>query len=313
MPGVYHIRIHSGKIWKQLMRDTEVGETLAKSLKKRRHRDRFTRLIETSHQLPHIGPHIVSGTVTSSRGDYCSPYIKGLTLADMDSLLHLSLRNRFHLTVSITELSLALAKFHKTHSYMMGDWAMHNIVYDSEKHNLKNVDLEGFYTYGPWGLPLSWKGDEANTPRIRQQLRKVQRQVVQSMKAHFRSSGSLITTITCLSRYPMWIPFSLTSSRHPHTSYTIQSTDHSLGDLDTYWVYLYWYNNLPVMRVSQARHVPTSYITLFQFYSKETTTPPHAYLRQLNNPKRSILVDITKSNSQLDVPLWFVDPRIHST
>jgi hypothetical protein len=40
-----------------------------------------------------------------------------------------------------------LRDYNNKHGSLIGDWALHNIIYDLESKKLLNIDLEGFYTY----------------------------------------------------------------------------------------------------------------------------------------------------------------------
>ena len=79
---------------------------------------------------------------------YDAEYIDGINLAQLRTdLLHTPERvivSREDLQVAIRELLANLRSYRAAHGLLLGDWAFHNLVYDSARRRLVNVDAKEF-------------------------------------------------------------------------------------------------------------------------------------------------------------------------
>ena len=111
MTGVYEIVINGDLVLKYLRKYEEVAKEIHYSLKNNRHWVYFNNIIRHAHKKPIIGKHIckgfqldMKGYNPKSRGDYCSPLIRGQLLSSID-IETLSNKDRFHLIFSQTRLA----------------------------------------------------------------------------------------------------------------------------------------------------------------------------------------------------------------
>lgn len=217
MTGVYTITTsQSGGhiiVGKRINLNNEVGQTLYKRLRKRKHLQTFNKCITHSCKHPIIGKHAVPGRLTKGRGNYCSPLVQGPTLGNKQRIQQLDHHNCVALIVACEELIHSLRQFKDQNGYLIGDWTPHNLVWNQDNGNLVNIDLEGFYTYSPWGPDLSWESDESNLQasiiRIRQTVVTLRNQLI-TLTTRLTHPTSM--TLVSLPRNQLLVPFTLKSN-----------------------------------------------------------------------------------------------------
>lgn len=313
MPGVYRLEIHSGEIWKRLRPDHEVSQALLRSFKHRRARNRYRHIIETSHRLPHIGKHIVKGKLFPSKpfGAYRSPFLSGPTLQEASHLETSSLCERVRCIIALSSISTALRAFVHTQGYLIGDWTLHNMIWHEGTDTIYNIDLEGFYTYGPRGLALSWEGKEANLARILCQLTQIQRRLIRSMQPMTLHHDPLLHTVThLLLPQAFYVPFSLDRTVIYATS--IYKVIAYSKKCESFTVYVHWVKGdirSQIIPSHQPRPTKDS-IAWFHVkclkYAPSDKSEPTTYLVNRQFKKHSGL------HSGNYLPIWFVDSRILS-
>ncbi len=126
--------------------------------------ERFRQILENNSETE-ISNHIAKGFGIEDDGSYKSKYIQGYRLDLLASVmkdfpsLHLpSNEEKENIKIQCEQLILALKKADST-GELVGDWALHNLIYSTQEDCIFNIDLEGFITYNP--LP-EW----ANLDRI---------------------------------------------------------------------------------------------------------------------------------------------------
>ena len=86
-----------------------------------------------------MGKYIIEGFDVERNGSYKCDYIDGFRLDRVPDNLNKDTKSKL-----INLLNQFLEDVKNNQKYMSGDWALHNLIFDK---NLKNVDLEGFYSY----------------------------------------------------------------------------------------------------------------------------------------------------------------------
>ena len=222
MVGVYKIKVKDDRVYKYLQTTSEVGEKLARRLKKKKQLTIFKRLVETLHLDKTIGNYVVKGTCLSNRGDYYSPYISGICLVNMGEIKRLDTGQIISILLNGSLLLKALNAYQQLKGYLIGDWTLHNIIFNVKTGYLVNIDLEGFYTYSPFGLQLSWNNGEANYNSIKKRIRGLQKKLVRLLYTRYRSpnpqhviSCDLLTTVQLPGAYQLVYPDKITSY-YPH-------------------------------------------------------------------------------------------------
>ena len=313
MPGVYRLEIHSGQIWKQLRPDHEVAQALVRSFGHRRARNRYRHIIETSHRLPHIGKHIVTGKLFPSKpfGAYRSPFLSGPTLQEASHLEITSLCERVRCIIALSSISTALRAFVHTQGYLIGDWTLHNMIWHEGTNTIYNIDLEGFYTYGPKGLQLSWEGKEANLARILCQLTQIQRRLIRSMQPMTLHHDPLLHTVThLLLPQAFYVPFSLDRTvPYPTTIYKVIA---SSKKWESFTVYVNWVHGeirSQIVPSGQDRPIKDS---IAWFHVKCVQQPPSEKPTPMAYLVKRHFIEATGSHPAHSIPIWFVDSRILS-
>lgn len=219
MVGVYQIKPHGNYIYKYLKTDNEVGEKLLKRLKKTKQLEIFKYLIENLYLNTLIGNHVVKGTCLANRGDYMSPLIIGPRLSDKHRLMSLSNNTLVELIIAIGILTQSLTQYYVDKGYIIGDWTLHNIIFNLKTGQLVNIDLEGFYTYSPLGLDLSWNSGENKYTTIKRTLTRLQKRLVTRLYQRLKekppsTSTKEITLVNIPNAYQLSFPL-LVTSKYP--------------------------------------------------------------------------------------------------
>ena len=160
MPGVYDIVINGDIVEKRLNDNHAISLKIKDKLKSVEESTIFMDIIKNSHELEIIGPYINKCTEVNRDGSYTSPFITGINLMDIlpadHPLCAISLFKSQYIQITefvakkilkkLFELEMTLHKYNKRED-LVGDWFLHNLIYNIESDNIINVDLEGFYTY----------------------------------------------------------------------------------------------------------------------------------------------------------------------
>ena len=102
-----------------------------------------------------ISNHITKGFDIENDGSYKSKYIHGYRLDLLSSLIREyqslnlpSKEERKNIEIQCSKLISAL-KESAAAEVLIGDWALHNLIYSPQDDCIFNIDLEGFITYNP--------------------------------------------------------------------------------------------------------------------------------------------------------------------
>lgn len=132
----------------------QFSDGLIRSLRCTENCSRYCHQISNASRLPHIGKHILTPIHIRKDGGYVSPFVKGISLAEVQRRIlmgdHKTLAQGNYATdldVAIGELMSSLRVFSSMERELTGDWALHNLVFSFQDKCIYNVDLEGFFTY----------------------------------------------------------------------------------------------------------------------------------------------------------------------
>ena len=220
MVGVYYITIQNNTVYKHLKTDNEVGDKLSRRLKKKHQVVNFKYLIETLYLDKSLGDHIVQGTCLNKKGDYKSPLIKGPRLSNFDQIKELPTNMLIAVVISSGILVKAITNYYRQKGYLIGDWTLHNIIFNIKTGYLVNIDLEGFYTYSPIGLNLSWNSGENNYVAIKKRLKTLQIRIIKLIVNTYKQkqnqiqnkeklSTQIITLLDVPGMYQLSMPFAI--------------------------------------------------------------------------------------------------------
>ena len=266
MVGVYNIIVRNNTVFKYLNKETEVGSKLSNKLKNQRENMIFKAIIENSYKYDIIGPHIVKGYIIGNKFNYKSPLIKGPRLDNLPQLFKLSYIHQIFVLYAIGELLTSLTEFKIANRYISGDWMPHNIIWNVSTYKLVNVDLEGFYTYSPNGLDLSWEGNECNILHIKRRLSKIMRllclNIYNNICINTRTNVKYITTLNIPYCYQLWFPFSILDlttfdndklymSKIKNKLNIINISNNEKKVCFHNYVYLKFYNNIPYITTKE--------------------------------------------------------------
>ena len=116
--------------------------------------ERFRQIL-ASHSKTKISNYIAKGFDIENDGSYKSKYIHGYRLDLLASLmkeypsLHLPSNEERENIKHQCELLIEALKEADSAGELVGDWALHNLIYSSKENRIFNIDLEGFITYNP--------------------------------------------------------------------------------------------------------------------------------------------------------------------
>lgn len=148
MTGVYKINlIRNGNlifVQKRININNEVGQALTERLKRKKHRLFFKKCITETSKNALLGKHAVHGQLINGRGNYMSPLVKGPTLGNIERIETLDCHSCVALISACETLIGVLRRFHRQNGYLLGDWTLHNLVWNVDSGELVNIDLEGF-------------------------------------------------------------------------------------------------------------------------------------------------------------------------
>ena len=116
--------------------------------------ERFRQILDRKSKTE-INNHIAKGFGIENDGSYKSKYVQGYRLdllakvmKDFPSLQLPSSEERENIKFQCERLILAL-KEADSEGELIGDWALHNLIYSTQENCIFNIDLEGFITYNP--------------------------------------------------------------------------------------------------------------------------------------------------------------------
>jgi len=116
--------------------------------------ERFRQILDTV-STSKFSNHVAKGFAIENNGSYKSKYIHGYRLDLLTSIMkeYPSLRlpsneEREEIKIQCERLILALKEADSVGG-LIGDWALHNLIYSDKENCIFNIDLEGFITYNP--------------------------------------------------------------------------------------------------------------------------------------------------------------------
>ena len=159
MPGVFNIKINDGIINKILNTSNLTGKKIIKDLKNPENLKNY-KIHLVSHNLPIIGKFIEKPINIKDNGNYSMKYIEGINLMDIlkkqdkkcliagwhSKELKLDIETGQDILKHLLYLENKLFEYSKIYS-LRGDWFLHNLIYDTKRKQIYNIDLEGFYSY----------------------------------------------------------------------------------------------------------------------------------------------------------------------
>ena len=292
MVGVYQIKVHRGIVYKSLRTDNEVGEKLWKRLRRPKNRQFFKNLIENMSKDHILGHHVVIGKCSNQRADYHSPLIQGYGLSEMERIENLVTYQLVNLLASIAVILKSLGEYQRRHGYLIGDWTLHNLIYQVGTGLILNIDLEGFYTYSPFGLSLSWNSGECRWKTVRDRLKTLQFRLLDLIFHSFseRDTTSKISCLTLLNlpgQYQLVFPGKLVNY---------------LPCLADYFSYLILPGNeitSPLTSPAISHPTTSENLQTYQVYLKLTRQQLSYLLVDLDNPP-----ELFQATSPLPSPPW---------
>ena len=115
---------------------------------KKKHKKFYFDLLKNITEIEIIGKYGINATKIDENGGYYSKYLgNSIRLYDCAENKLLTKEIWRDICVKLEELVMDLCDYNNKHGSLIGDWALHNIIYDLDTKRLYNIDLEGFYTY----------------------------------------------------------------------------------------------------------------------------------------------------------------------
>lgn len=132
--------------------DNPPGHRLQKALRSAEAQQRYAELLQSLATAPHWARHFPKVFLVRPDGGYTSEYVCGPNLFILGQLLRANQPLPEGVAVpdlrrAVRELLDDLEAYRTATGRMAGDWAPHNLIYDSERGVIKNVDLEGQFLY----------------------------------------------------------------------------------------------------------------------------------------------------------------------
>lgn len=132
--------------------DNRYAHAFARSIRQQSDFDNYSALLRGLHRDRRIGKHCPPVLTLKRDGGYESPLIAGHNLASLRDLVSKthsipSDLDATKLLRAIEELDRSIEKRVNSREPATGDWAFHNLIYETASSTIKNVDLEGFFTY----------------------------------------------------------------------------------------------------------------------------------------------------------------------
>lgn len=131
--------------------DNQFSHGLLQALSDHEEFEKYKRIIEDVQLDPSIGKHCAKSFRIRRDGGYVSEYIAGYNLAHLRNVLFdenaFDAALRPGLADAINALVVDLNEYRRINGRLTGDWALHNLIFSTDRSIIINVDLEGFYTY----------------------------------------------------------------------------------------------------------------------------------------------------------------------
>jgi len=113
---------------------------------KKNHKNYYFNLLKNITKIDIIGKYSIDAIKIEENGSYYSKYFKNsIRLFDCNKFTNKDIWK--DICIKLEELVIDLRKYNNKYGTLIGDWALHNIIYDLDTKKLYNIDLEGFYTY----------------------------------------------------------------------------------------------------------------------------------------------------------------------
>lgn len=142
----------AGKVVKKLPRgDNSYSYNFIQKLRSDEEFENYKSLLSNIRKDPWLSRHCVNLLAVRRDGGYDSEYIEGFNLAHLRDTLFASTAMPPHLrpalAKALTDLLADLQGYHAQHGKLIGDWALHNLVFSPGRESVINVDAEGFYSF----------------------------------------------------------------------------------------------------------------------------------------------------------------------
>ena len=144
--GLFSIYLNKreGRVFKK----AKQGNLISNLLSRVGEINQYKSTLENLESIPIIGKYTMNACDIERDGSYKSRYVIGFNLYNIDDVDGEVLDK---IKKSVRGLKDDLNKFASNsmtpEGTLIGDWALHNLIYSTEEQRIYNVDLEGFYTY----------------------------------------------------------------------------------------------------------------------------------------------------------------------
>ena len=194
MPGFFNIQYENGIVIKTINKSNIYANKLLQKLQNQDEFDNYKDIILNSYKLKWIGKHISTVIDVRRNGGYEMSFITGLNLMDILPKKHelckkagweskellLTKEQSIKILSGLINLEINLHKYDELYA-LYGDWFLHNLILDESDNIIKNIDLEGFYSYKK-GSPMC--DLKVHIPR---QFNACKYEILKSLKSHFFS------------------------------------------------------------------------------------------------------------------------------
>ena len=192
----------------------------------------------------------------------------------------------------------SLERYHIIKGYLIGDWTLHNIIFNPDNGYLVNIDLEGFYTYSPVGLNLSWDNGESNYNTIKSRIKCLQKKIIKILYQRYTKEIdknkclNILTSVQIPGGYQLVFPDCIVNNYSRFANYIKyqEINDNIITDTckDIFTVMIKLDTNNPyvliIPKIYQDKYIPMG----FRIFFKLSVKIPVVYKQ---NPLRSKLID----------------------
>lgn len=159
MPGVFNVIIKDNMVYKTIDKTHKQGKKIFDELKNDDNLQLYIKELN-SHVLPIIGKFIEKPINIENNGDYTMKYVNGINLMDIlkkddpkcvkagwnSNEVIIEKNMGINILKQLYHIENELYRYSKNNS-LRGDWFLHNLIYDTSRDIIYNIDLEGFYSY----------------------------------------------------------------------------------------------------------------------------------------------------------------------